>query len=163
MQAHRDYVIKVLLKGLTGPLDGKTYTQVMIPMGDNSDAWIAGVASYVRTSFGNVGGTVTVADTPTAADVVLDVLGETRQTVVVGLSAVGQVTEFELRMRFRFRLRTRQGREVIPDAEIALSRDISFTESAALAKEAEEQLLFRDMQADIVLQTMRRLAAAKLA
>jgi hypothetical protein len=31
-------------------------------MGDNSDAWIAGVASYVRTSFGNVGGTVTVAD-----------------------------------------------------------------------------------------------------
>ncbi|HEY8049246.1 MAG TPA: LPS assembly lipoprotein LptE [Ramlibacter sp.] len=109
------------------------------------------------------GGTVTVADTPTAADVVLDVLGETRQTVVVGLSAVGQVTEFELRMRFRFRLRTPQGREVIPDAEIALSRDISFTESAALAKEAEEQLLFRDMQADIVLQTMRRLAAAKLA
>jgi mono/diheme cytochrome c family protein len=62
VQAHRDYVIKVLLKGLTGPMDGKTYSQVMIPMGDNSDAWIAGVASYIRTSFGNVGGTVTVAD-----------------------------------------------------------------------------------------------------
>ncbi|MEO8480796.1 MAG: c-type cytochrome [Acidobacteriota bacterium] len=62
VQAHRDYVIKVLLKGLTGPLDGKTYSQVMIPMGDNSDAWIAGVASYIRTGFGNVGGAVSVAD-----------------------------------------------------------------------------------------------------
>jgi LPS-assembly lipoprotein len=110
-----------------------------------------------------LGGTVTLVDSPAAADVVLDVLGENRQKVVVGLSAVGQVTEFELRMRFRFRLRTAQGRELIPDTEIAQSRDISFTESAALAKESEEQLLYRDMQADIVLQTMRRLAAAKLA
>jgi LPS-assembly lipoprotein len=109
------------------------------------------------------GGSVTVVDNPTQADVVLDVLTETRQKVVVGLSAVGQVTEFELRMRFRFRLRTPQGRELIPDAEIAQNRDISFTESAALAKEAEEQLLYRDMQADVVLQTMRRLAAVKLA
>ena len=33
VQAHRDYVIKVLLKGLTGPLDGKTYREVMVPMG----------------------------------------------------------------------------------------------------------------------------------
>ncbi|HUR88560.1 MAG TPA: LPS assembly lipoprotein LptE [Ramlibacter sp.] len=109
------------------------------------------------------GGTVTVVADPLAADVVLDVLAEQRQKVVVGLSAVGQVTEFELRMRFRFRLRTPQGRELIPDAEIAQQRDISFTESAALAKESEEQLLYRDMQADIVLQTMRRLAAAKIA
>jgi LPS-assembly lipoprotein len=108
-------------------------------------------------------GNVTVAATPAQADVVLDVLTETRQKVVVGLSAVGQVTEFELRMRFRFRLRTPQGRELIPDAEIAQNRDISFTESAALAKEAEEQLLYRDMQADVVMQTMRRLAAVKLA
>jgi LPS-assembly lipoprotein len=108
-------------------------------------------------------GNVTVVDNPTQADVILDVLGETRQKVVVGLSAVGQVTEFEIRMRFRFKLRTPQGRELIPDSEIAQNRDISFTESAALAKEAEEQLIYRDMQADVVLQTMRRLAAAKLA
>ena len=33
VQAHRDYVIKVLLGGLTGPLDGKTYRDVMVPMG----------------------------------------------------------------------------------------------------------------------------------
>jgi mono/diheme cytochrome c family protein len=61
VQGHRDYVIKVLLKGLTGPLDGKTYRDVMVPMG-GTDEWIAGIASYVRTSFGNNGGLVTPAD-----------------------------------------------------------------------------------------------------
>ena len=66
-------------------------------------------------------------------------------------------------MRFRFRLRTRDGRELIPDTEVTQSRDVSFTESAALSKEPEEQLLYRDMQADIVQQTMRRMAAATLA
>jgi hypothetical protein len=51
---HRDYVIKVLLHGLTGEIDGKTYsTGVMVPMGTNTDQWIADVASYVRNSFGN--------------------------------------------------------------------------------------------------------------
>ena len=108
------------------------------------------------------GGAVTIVESTLAADVVLDVVGETRQQVVVGLSAVGQVTEFELRSRFRFRVRTPQGRELIADAEIAQQRDLSYTESAALAKEAETQLLYRDMQADIVRQTMRRLAAVKL-
>ena len=35
VQGHRDYVIKAMLHGLTGPLDGKTYTDVMVPMGTN--------------------------------------------------------------------------------------------------------------------------------
>jgi hypothetical protein len=61
VQGHRDYVIKVLLRGLQGPLDGKTYRDVMVPMG-GTDEWVAGIASYVRTSFGNNGGMVTPAD-----------------------------------------------------------------------------------------------------
>jgi LPS-assembly lipoprotein len=36
---------------------------------------------------------------------------------------------------------------------------MSFTESAALAKEQEEAALFRAMQSDIVSQVLRRLAA----
>ncbi len=42
VQGHRDYVINVLLNGLTGPVDGRTYTEVMVPMASNSDEWIAG-------------------------------------------------------------------------------------------------------------------------
>jgi mono/diheme cytochrome c family protein len=59
---HRDHVIKVLLHGLTGPLGDNTYTEVMIPMGQQSDEWIASVASYVRNSFGNRASFVTAAD-----------------------------------------------------------------------------------------------------
>ena len=93
------------------------------------------------------------------AQVVFEVLLDQREKVVLSLNATGQVREFQLRLRFRFRLRTLAGKELIPASEIALQRDISFNESAVLAKEAEENLLYRDMQSDAVQQIMRRLAA----
>jgi hypothetical protein len=63
VQGHRDYVIKTLLHGMTGPLDGKTYPAgVMMPLGTNTDEWIASIASYVRNSFGNRASFVTAAD-----------------------------------------------------------------------------------------------------
>ncbi len=64
VNGHRDYVIKVLLKGMTGPLGEGTASaaEIMQPMGSNTDAWIASIASYVRSSFGNAGGMVTPAD-----------------------------------------------------------------------------------------------------
>ena len=62
VQAHRDYVIKAVMHGLTGPVDGSTYTDVMVPMGSNKDDWIAAIVSYVRTSFGNTGSVITPAD-----------------------------------------------------------------------------------------------------
>jgi len=93
------------------------------------------------------------------AQVILDVLGDQREKQVLSRNATGQVREFQLRMRFRFKLRTLAGKELIPETEILQQRDISFNESAVLAKEAEENLLYRDMQSDIVQQVLRRLAA----
>ena len=93
------------------------------------------------------------------AQVILEPLLDQREKVVLSLNATGQVREFQLRLRFRFRLRTPAGKELIPASEISLQRDISFNESAVLAKEAEEALLYRDMQSDVVQQIMRRLAA----
>lgn len=104
---------------------------------------------------------VVVAPGPDTAQVVLDLLGDQREKVVVGLSATGQVREFQLRTRLVFRLRTREGKEIIGQTELLQQRDISYNESVALAKEAEENLLYRDMQTDIVQQLMRRLAAVK--
>jgi mono/diheme cytochrome c family protein len=51
---HPDYIVKILLAGLNGDIDGKSYPGgVMVSMGTNTDEWIADVASYVRNSFGN--------------------------------------------------------------------------------------------------------------
>ena len=58
---HRDYVINTLLHGMTGPLAGKTYTQVMLPMGAQTDAWVASIASFIRNDFGNAASFVTPA------------------------------------------------------------------------------------------------------
>ena len=96
-----------------------------------------------------------------SAQVVLDVLGDQREKVVVALNTTGQVREFQLRTRVKFKLRTPQGKELIPETELLQQRDISYSESAALSKEGEEGLLYRDMQSDIVQQLMRRLAAVK--
>ena len=95
------------------------------------------------------------------AEVILDVVTDQREKTVVGTNAAGQVREFQLRVRFAFKLRTPQGKELIPLTELLLQRDISFNESAVLAKEAEEGLLYRDMQGDLVQQVLRRLAAVK--
>ncbi|RPE14222.1 cytochrome C [Chitinophaga lutea] len=48
----RDALIGILLHGLTGPVDGKTYPDVMAPLGAaNSDEWVADVLSYVHYRF----------------------------------------------------------------------------------------------------------------
>ena len=101
------------------------------------------------------------APAPAADQIVFDLLQELREKVVVGLNSSGQVREFQLRSRVRFRVRSAQGRELIPDTELEQHRDITFNEAAVLAKEAEESLLYRDMQTDTVQQLMRRLAAIR--
>ena len=95
------------------------------------------------------------------ADVILDILQEQRQRVVVGLNASGQVRELQLRMTVKFRLRNPDGVEWIEPAELYQQRDLSFSETAALSKEIEEAMLYRDMQNDIVQQIVRRLSRVK--
>ena len=59
---HRDHVIKVLLHGMTGPINGTSYLDVMIPMGMQNDEWIASVGSYIRNAFGNRAAFITPED-----------------------------------------------------------------------------------------------------
>ncbi len=97
--------------------------------------------------------------TPMAADVILQVLQDQRERVVVSTTAAGQVRELALRRRFRFVLRTPAGRELIPPTELLQERELSFSETVVLGKEAEEALLFDDMRAAVVRQLLVRLAA----
>jgi mono/diheme cytochrome c family protein len=54
-----DAIVRVMLNGLAGPIDGKTYEAAMVPMATNNDQWIADVASYIRKAFGNSGKLIT--------------------------------------------------------------------------------------------------------
>ena len=54
VRGHRERLTRILLSGLIGPVDKKTYAGgLMLPMGANSDQWIADVATYIRNSWGN--------------------------------------------------------------------------------------------------------------
>ncbi|MGJ7568503.1 LPS assembly lipoprotein LptE [Variovorax sp. GB1R11] len=105
-----------------------------------------------------------VAGSPPSAsapDVILEILGEDRDRLVISTNSAGLVRELQLRLRVRFRLRTPGGKDVLPSTEVSQTRDLSFNETNALAKEGEADLLFRDMQSDIAQQLMRRIAAVK--
>lgn len=104
---------------------------------------------------------LTGAQSLDSAQVVLQITNDVREKTVVGVNSSGGVREFALRVRLKFILRTPLGKELIPETELLLQRDVSFNETAVLSKEAEEGLLYANMQTDLVQQLMRRLAAVK--
>ena len=124
----------------------------------------SGLGNELRRQLASNGKLQVIRDAAEApkAQVVLESLQDQRERLVVGLTASGQVREFQLRVRFRFKLRTPAGKELIADTEILQQRDVSFSETTALASEQKDQLLYRDMQSDVVQQVLRRLAAVRL-
>ncbi len=110
-----------------------------------------------------LGDAVRVVDAPAQAQVVLHAVADERSKSVVASTSAAQVREFQLKLRFQFEARTPGGKPLIASAELLQTRDLSYSETAALAKQQEEDELYREMQTDIVLQVLRRLAAVKLA
>jgi LPS-assembly lipoprotein len=102
-----------------------------------------------------------VVDDPKQADAILEFSEEAREKDILSLTGTGRVREFQLRYRVGWRVHDGRGGVYVPQSTIQLTRDVTFNDAEVLAKEAEEQLLFRDMQTDMVQQIMRRLAAAE--
>ena len=113
---------------------------------------------YIRAS----GDTEVVSD-PKAAEALLELLGESREKATLSLNTQGRIREYSLYYRVRFRVTDPKGKVLLAPTEIVLKRDISFNESQVIAKEKEEEMLYRDMQSDVVQQILRRLAALKTA
>jgi LPS-assembly lipoprotein len=102
-----------------------------------------------------------VVNDPATAEAVLVFTQETREKEILSLTSTGRVREFTLRYRVGFRVHDGKGGDYLPASVVQLTRDVTYNDADILAKEAEEQLLFRDMQTDMVQQILRRLAAAK--
>jgi LPS-assembly lipoprotein len=110
-----------------------------------------------------VAGSVQVMDAPARAEAVFEALIDKREKTVVTSTSAGQVREVQLRARLRFRVATPAGKLLLAADELLLTRDMSYSETAALAKAQEETLLYRAMEDDIVAQVLRRMAAIKIA
>lgn len=103
---------------------------------------------------------VQVVEALAQADVVLEALDEGRDKGVVAQTAAGQVRELSLRARLQFRVRRPDGEVAMAATSLEQRRSLTTTESATLAKEREEEELYRSMEADIADQVLRRLASA---
>jgi LPS-assembly lipoprotein len=103
-----------------------------------------------------------VSDDAKSAQATLQVVTDTQQKNILSIGSDGRVREFQLVRNFAFRVDDKAGQLLVPPSPIVLRRDITFSDSAVLSKEAEEGLLWSDIQNDLVQQILRRLAAAKV-
>jgi len=130
------------------------YESIYLATGDSVIG--AGLKRQIRAS----GGT-RIAEKADDAQVTFLPAGEFRDSVIVSLSGAGRVREKRLRYRYVYRIVDAKGRDLVPQGYVELSRDVSYADSASLAKTQEEELLWRDMENDLVQQLMRRLVTAK--
>ncbi len=95
------------------------------------------------------------------AEAQLQFTEESRRKEILSISAAGRVSEYRLVYRVAFRVSDGKGSDFLPLSTVMLTRDMTYDDAQVLAKETEEQLLFRDMQLDMVQQIMRRISTAQ--
>ena len=129
------------------------YQSIYVASGDSVVG--AGLKRQIRASGG------TVADKADEAQASFLNTGEWRDTIILSLSGSGRVREKRLRYRYAYRVTDDKGWDLLPQSYVELTRDVTYADSATLAKTQEEDLLWRDMENDLVQQLMRRLVTAK--
>ncbi|MDR0576504.1 MAG: LPS assembly lipoprotein LptE [Candidatus Accumulibacter sp.] len=156
----RDLVFALAVLALTGcgfQLRGAyslPYESLYVAGRDN--VVVAGLKRAIQAS----GGT-RIEESAESAQATFVTAGEWRDSIIVSLSGSGRVREKRLRYRYAYRIVDAKGRDLVPQSYVELSRDVTYADSVTLAKTQEEELLWRDMENDLVQQLMRRLAAVK--
>jgi len=109
---------------------------------------------------------ITLISDAKEAGVILDILSERPEKVILSLTVQGFVREYTLNSYLTFQVRKgqgeNQGKLFLPPTTIVVSRVISYNENVVLSKAVEEAALYKDMQADLVQQVVRRLSVLKM-
>jgi LPS-assembly lipoprotein len=116
----------------------------------------AGLKRQIRAS-----GKTRLAESQKDAEASFIPAGEYRDSIIVSLSGSGRVREKRLRYHYAYRIVDADGRDLVPRSFVELFRDVSYADSDTLAKTQEEELLWHDMENDLVQQLMRRLVTAR--
>jgi LPS-assembly lipoprotein len=124
-----------------------------------STAMPSQVAIEIRRSL--AAGPTRLAKTATDAEAHLRIISENREKLIQSITGAGRVFDFLLTLRVSYTLTDAKEDPLIEPAVVEVRRVITYSESAPLAKEAEEALLYKDMQADAAAQILRRIAVVK--
>jgi LPS-assembly lipoprotein len=116
----------------------------------------AGLKRAIRSS-----GSTRLVSSQAEAQATFVTTQDVKETIVLAYSSSGRVREKRLRYRYAYRIIDQKGGDLVLPGVVELTRDLTYADSDVLAKTQEEDLLWRDMETDLVQQLMRRLAAAK--
>jgi len=111
---------------------------------------------YIRSS-----GSTQVVDDAESAEAIFQQLTNSRQKSILSVNTLGRVREYRLQLSYTFRVVNQKGQVLVAPNEVTLTRDVTYDDSNILAKNQEEDLLWRDMTNDLVNQIMRRLSIIK--
>jgi LPS-assembly lipoprotein len=94
------------------------------------------------------------------ADLILEIISEVNTREILAYNANGQISAFRLNSRVAFQAIDQNGVDVVPEAEIYVTRDMDFSVSTVLATDVQQQQFTNAMRSDLSLQILRRVSAA---
>jgi len=93
------------------------------------------------------------------AEAVLKIEREERSRSILSLSGAGRVIEYRLNLILVYSIVDKDQRVLAEPETIDLNRDMTYSDSELLAKNAEERLLYSDMDDNAALRIIRRMQA----
>jgi LPS-assembly lipoprotein len=113
-------------------------------------------ATQLRRVIG-AGSQTRITNNPAEADAALQVLRELHESEILSLSPGGRARELQLRYRVLYQVLDKNKAVIAGPTEIVLRREFSINDQDPRGQDAEQALLYRDMQTDAVYQLVRRL------
>ena len=95
------------------------------------------------------------------ADAILELLAVRRGRDILSINDAGRAREYELTTSIEFRVASPEGFDYVETTHLSASRDLTYSESEFLSREREEEVLYEDMENDLIAQIVQRLGAAK--
>jgi LPS-assembly lipoprotein len=94
------------------------------------------------------------------ADLILEIISEQNTREILAYNANGQISAYRLNSKVEFRAGDQNGVDIVPEAEIYVTRDMDFSVSTVLATDVQQQQFTNAMRSDLSLQILRRVSAA---
>jgi LPS-assembly lipoprotein len=101
-----------------------------------------------------------VAINPIDADLILEITNDVSGREILAFNASGQISAYRLNIRVGFRVFDKAGTEIVPEAEVYMTRDMDFSVSTVLASDAQMQQFLSLMRRDLAIQILRRISAS---
>lgn len=104
---------------------------------------------------------IDVVDSIDQADAVIDILETVRDDEIVSVSALGRAQDYEYILAVRYRICGPKAKDCDAADTLEIRRDMTYSESQILAKQNEEQFLWRNMSKEMVRLILLRLGSFK--